>query len=325
MAPAPGRGCRTPMGTRALPIRFPPNRPPATSILPTKGMSRSAAAACSSSIRTCARPAFTSTTSQRATTARREHGAGSLLLGVQGGRAHRLVDVNPFPLGTNSRLNTNFSYLDEFQNVTHANYNGMTVNLRRTFSNMHGWGSSFFTLGYTWSHELDNVSGFRERNSEVPYYDHDEFYVLGRYRRAQRAGAVGGMGPAFRSPLAKRPQALTSGMESLSHRYLAHRVSLGCLCRSRNHAQRSGTLRRGRCGLGACRLVGSSAGIMNPQTYQTINGNSGNYYFNPNNFSNTRLLNLDASRSRTLRSFRATPTVLWGATPSADPARRMWI
>jgi hypothetical protein len=41
-------------------------------------------------------------------------------------------------------------------------------------------------------------------------------------------------------------------------------------------------------------LVGGSAGIMNPKPYQTINGNSGNFYFNPNNFSNARLLNLDS-------------------------------
>ena len=48
MAPARGPGCRTPMGTRALPIRFPPGRPPATSISRRMGTSRLAAAACTS-------------------------------------------------------------------------------------------------------------------------------------------------------------------------------------------------------------------------------------------------------------------------------------
>jgi len=33
--------------------------------------------------------------------------------------------------------------------------------------------------------------------------------------------------------------------------------------------------------------------ILNAKSYQTINGNSGNYYFNPGNFSTTRLDNLD--------------------------------
>ena len=42
-------------------------------------------------------------------------------------------------------------------------------------------------------------------------------------------------------------------------------------------------------------LVGSSVGILNPQSFQTINSNSGNYYFNPGNFSNTRLLSLDST------------------------------
>ena len=45
-------------------------------------------------------------------------------LGYQAHGLTSLVDVNPFPLGTNSRTYTDFSYLDEFQNITHANYNG---------------------------------------------------------------------------------------------------------------------------------------------------------------------------------------------------------
>jgi hypothetical protein len=49
----------------------------------------------------------------------------------------------------------------------------------------------------------------------------------------------------------------------------------------------------GDAGIVRADLVGPSAGIMNPQTYQTVNGNSGNFYFNPNNFSNARLLYLD--------------------------------
>jgi hypothetical protein len=40
-------------------------------------------------------------------------------------------------------------------------------------------------------------------------------------------------------------------------------------------------------------LVGNSVGILNPKPYQTINGNAGNYYFNPGNFSTARLDNLD--------------------------------
>jgi hypothetical protein len=44
-------------------------------------------------------------------------------------------------------------------------------------------------------------------------------------------------------------------------------------------------------------LVGSSVGILNPQNYQSINGSSGNYWFNPGNFSNSRLLMLDGIAS----------------------------
>ena len=174
-------------------------------------------------------------------------------LGYQAHGLTGLVDVNPFPLGTNTRLNTDFSFLEEFQNVTHANYNGMTVNLRRTFSNMHGWGSSFFTLGYTWAHELDNVSGFRERNSGVPYYNHDEFYGSGDTDVRNALVLSGGWDLPFDDLWRSGPKVLTSGWSLYPIVTWHTGFPAGCLCRPRNHAQRPRTLGRGRCRLGACR------------------------------------------------------------------------
>ncbi len=204
-----------------------------------------------------------------------------------------LVDVNPFPLGTNSRLNTNFNYLDEFQNVTHANYNGMTVNLRRTFSSMHGWGSSFFTLGYTWAHELDNVSGFRERNSSVPYYDHDQFYASGDTDVRNTLVLSGGWDLPFDNLWKSGPKLLTSGWSLYPIVTWHTGFPLDVFAGLQTTPSDPGPSGAGDAGAVHADLTGSSAGIMNPQTYQTINGNSGNFYFNPNNFSNTRLLNLD--------------------------------
>jgi len=40
-------------------------------------------------------------------------------------------------------------------------------------------------------------------------------------------------------------------------------------------------------------LVGSSVATLNPRTYATYGGQGGNYWFNPANFSNARLLNLN--------------------------------
>jgi outer membrane receptor protein involved in Fe transport len=225
--------------------------------------------------------------------------AGSMVLevsylGYKADGLTSLVDVNPFPLGSNSRLNTNFSFLDEFQNVTHANYNGMTVNLRRTFSNMHGWGSSFFTLGYTWAHELDNVSGFRERNSEVPYYNPNEFYSSGDTDVRNALVLSGGWDLPFDRLWESGPKALTAGWSLYPIATWHTGFPLDVFAGLETTPSDPGPSGAGDAGSVHADLVGSSAGIMNPQTYQTINGNSGNYYFNPNNFSNSRLLSLDA-------------------------------
>jgi outer membrane receptor protein involved in Fe transport len=214
-------------------------------------------------------------------------------LGYQAHGLTSLVDVNPFPLGTNSRTYTDFSYLDEFQTITHANYNGMIVNLRRTFSNMHGWGSSFFTLGYTWSHELDNVSGFRERNSEVPYYNPNQFYASGDTDVRNALVLSGGWDLPFDHLWQSGPKVLTSGW-SLYPIFTYHTgfpldVGAGLFTTTSD----PGPSGAGDAGIVRADLVGTSPGFQNPQTYQNINGNSGNFYFNPSNFSNARLLNLD--------------------------------
>jgi outer membrane receptor protein involved in Fe transport len=215
-------------------------------------------------------------------------------LGYQAHGLTGLVDANPFPLGTNSRLYSNFSYLDEFQNITHANYNGMTVNLRKTLSNMHGWGTSFFTLAYTWSHELDNVSGFRQRNSNVPYYNPNEFYASGDTDVRNALVLSGGWDLPFDRLWQSGPKALTSGWSLYPIVTWHTGFPLDVYAGLNTTPSDPGPSGAGDAGYVRADLVGSSVGILNPKSFQTINGNAGNYYFNPGNFSNTRLLNLDS-------------------------------
>src|SRR5271170_1021396 len=84
--------------------------------------------------------------------------------GYVGDDAHKLtslVDVNPFPLGSNTRLynpdstNSLFSNLLEYKNVGVANYNALQVSVTRRYANTKA-GSAFYTFAYTWPHELDN-------------------------------------------------------------------------------------------------------------------------------------------------------------------------
>ncbi len=225
-----------------------------------------------------------------------------LEVGYLGYSAHKLtglVDVNPFFLGTNTRFynaglsSPNYSYLDEFQNATNANYNAMEASLRKDFTDMHGFGKSFFTLGYTWSHEIDNVSGFRQRNSNVPYYDTGLFRASGDFDVRNVVTFSGGWEPPFDQLWQSGPKLLTSGW-TLYPIFTWHTgFPIDVFAGLNTTFSDPGPSGAGDAGYVRADLVGNTIPTQNPKNFQTINGNSGNYWFNPSNFSNANLLNLD--------------------------------
>ena len=226
-----------------------------------------------------------------------------LEVGYLGYSAHKmtsLVDVNPFALGTNTRLYDgganagNYSYLDEFQNISGANYNGMEVNLTKQFNDMGNFGKTFFTLAYTWSHEIDNVSGFRQRNSNVPYYDHGLFRASGDTDVRDVVAFSGGWELPFDHLWQSGPKLLTSGWTLYPLFSYRTGFPLDVFAGLNTTRKDPGPSGAGDAGYVRADLVGNSVPTTNPKTFQTINGNSGNFWFNPGNFSTTRLLALDA-------------------------------
>jgi len=114
-----------------------------------------------------------------------------------------LEDVNPFILNTvngpnpTRLLNQNqnaalTSYCDsnfqgpsdcpfsaalEFGNLSFGNYNSLEASLTKQVSDSR-LGTSYFTLAYTYGHGIDDASGFRNRDSQVPYYNIGQFLSL---------------------------------------------------------------------------------------------------------------------------------------------------
>ncbi|MGI8958565.1 MAG: carboxypeptidase regulatory-like domain-containing protein [Bryobacteraceae bacterium] len=249
-----------------------------------------------------------------------------LEVGYLGYSAHGLtglIDANPFTLGTNTRIynapssDPLFSYIAEFQNISRANYNGAEVKLRRQGS-MGSWGSAFFTLGYTWSHEIDNVSGFRQRNDRIPYYDHNAFRASGDTDVRQVFTFSGGWELPFDHLWQSGPKLLTSGW-SLYPIFSWHTgFPLDVFANLNTSGSDPGPSGAGDAGTVHADLVGNQVVTMNPKVFQTFsNPNSGttsagNYYFNPTNFSNSNLITLDGIASTDASTL---PSFTYGSFP----------
>ncbi|MCU1309348.1 MAG: TonB-dependent receptor [Candidatus Angelobacter sp.] len=108
-----------------------------------------------------------------------------------------LVDSNPFVLGTGTRtFNTvpgaSFARLDTFRNVSSAYYDSMQTSLTKQNSDTAWLGNTYFTLAYTWAHNIDTASGFRNRTSKVSYYQPNRNRASSDFDIAHRITFSGG-------------------------------------------------------------------------------------------------------------------------------------
>jgi hypothetical protein len=205
-----------------------------------------------------------------------------------------LVDENPMILGTTNRLlnveygltaDNGFSNISEFENVSKASFNALELSLTKQFSEMPIFGHTFFTLAYTWSHAIDNASGFRQRSYQVPYYDEDLFKASSDQDVRQRLSFSGGWDIPFDEWWRGGPKMLTKGWSL--YPILSWRtgfpldVNAGLLAQPTS----PGPSGAGDSNLVRPNLVGSSVQTFNPEQTQTINGVTGNYWFNPNSFT----------------------------------------
>jgi hypothetical protein len=229
-------------------------------------------------------------------------GGGMVLeVGYVGYDAHKLtslVDINPFPLGSDTRLynpnsdNATFSNLLQFKNVGTANYNSLQLNLTKRYSGSK-IGKVFYTFAYTWSHEIDNVSGFRQRNSQVPFYDEQYFRASGDTDVRNVISFSGGWDLPFDRAWQKGPRLLTQGwsLYPIVSWRSGFPIDVGAGLNATNTDP--GPAGDGAPNLVRADLVLPNVGTYNPRGQQTIGGNTGNFYFNPLALSADRLVNLD--------------------------------
>jgi len=134
-----------------------------------------------------------------------------------------LKDIDPMvPGSTNRLLNGSsgncgnvlgivcYGALPEFQNVSNANYNALEASLTRQPKDSR-LGTVYYTLAYTYGHNIDNASGFEQRNSAVPTYSPRLFYASGDSDVRHRISLSGGWDLPIDRVWAMAPKRLTKG------------------------------------------------------------------------------------------------------------------
>jgi len=219
-----------------------------------------------------------------------------------------LQDVNPFTPGTTDRIlnlgtgdstcpdetdgNPNlfgcsFGPISEFRNATKASYNSLAVSITKQIGNSPIFGRTYFTFGYTYAHEIDNVSGFRQRNSSVPSLNPNLLRASGDTDVRNRITFSGGWDLPFDHAWSSGPKRLTQGWSLFP--IVTWRTGFPLdIFANLPSAFDNGS--EGPSGLGdpliaRANVVGPT-NTFDPHTGRTFDGATGNYYFNPDSFTN---------------------------------------
>lgn len=209
-----------------------------------------------------------------------------------------LVDINPFVLGTCSRvLNPgprttdcsmasfpNYAALLEFRNVSNASYNALLLSLQKQFSGSAWFGRSYFTLAYSYSHNIDDASGFQNRNTAVPFYDTNLFRASADMDIRHRIVFSGGWELPVDQLWASGPSRATRGWNVFP--ILSWRTGSPLDVFANFPAfdfTSPGPSGAGDPGLVRANLV-APVRILDPRQGQQLAGEHGNFWFDPNSF-----------------------------------------
>ena len=216
-----------------------------------------------------------------------------------------LLDANPFVLGTDSRvLNLHpanecsndsmdpttwcFGALPEFRNVVNANFNSLQLSLRKQYSSNRWFGRSYFTLAYTYSHNIDNASGFRNRNSTVPSYQPDLLRASADMDLRQRLIFSGGWELPFADLWTNAPKAATRGWSvfPIISYHTGFPIDVFGNLAAPGDFSNPGPSGAGDPSVVRANLVGPTQ-TFDPRSVHSFNNHTGDYWFNPNSFSNS--------------------------------------
>jgi hypothetical protein len=217
-----------------------------------------------------------------------------------------LKDINPFVLGTDSRVlnlatqpnggiadfcagdlgECPYATLPEFQNVGFANYNSLQASLTKEVGDSR-FGTTYFRLAYTYGKGIDTSSGFQNRNDEVPFYNIQQLRAVSDSDVRHRITLSGGWDLPFDRMWASGPKRFTKGWSV--YPIFSWRTGFPLDIPAR-FADRFDPTEPGPSGAGDPLLANAvfadgvtKVQFLNPKRNDP--NNPGNFYFNPADFS----------------------------------------
>lgn len=171
--------------------------------------------------------------------------------------------------------------LPEFKNVGNQNYNGFEASITRQPTKTGPFGQTYFTLGYTWSHNIDNVSGFRQRNFQVPAENPGMFRASSDTDVRHRITFSGGWDLAWDQWWESGPKRLTSGWSlfPIVTWRTGFPIDIAARFADQFNGYQAGPSGYGDPGLAYANVVGPLTTGVSVQSGQV-------FYFDPSSFSN---------------------------------------
>ncbi|ABF42841.1 TonB-dependent receptor [Candidatus Koribacter versatilis Ellin345] len=214
-----------------------------------------------------------------------------------------LVDINPFDLSNHSgvrllnELPANqscddafggfcFASMPEFKNASNAVYNALEASVTRQPTPTWKLGQTYFTLAYTYAHNIDNASGFRQVTSQVPYYNGNQFRASADQDIHHRLTFSGGWDFALDQWWPSGWKRLTQGWSVFPIMTWRTGFPYSVFARFDDSFDYTvpGPSGAGDPALAYANVVGST-GTLDPRKYYSGLG-AGAYWINPNSFSN---------------------------------------
>jgi hypothetical protein len=155
-------------------------------------------------------------------------------------------------------------------------------------------GNVYFTMGYTYGHSIDDVSGFRQRNDGfVATNDPQRFRASSDFDVTNRIVFSGGWTLPFDRAFSSAPKRLTQGWTLFPILTWRSGFPLDVFA---NLGAEQGSFSEGPSGLGDIFLTRANVvgptNTFNPKVMQDFGSGLGNYWFNPNSFSATQSADL---------------------------------